>query len=286
MVVGVVAGLVAALLYGAPAALQAQASRALPSGSWREVAHAALTDRVLLTVVGCDVLGACFHYVAILRLPLYLAQSLIATSLLATALTSARLLHERLSARQWRGLAVVVAGLVLLALGAGEPGGHGAVDDVLSGLLAAALLVGLLLLVLRAVSGSSDRSGGRLSTGIAYAVLAGACYGAVPVGVRLVVAPYLRWQVLAALASLAVFGLLGFACYSLAMQRARVAAVSAPLSVVETLVPSVAGLVVFGDRVRPGWEPAVVVGAVLALAGIAAVSAAVAPAVPPERVLP
>lgn len=70
------------------------------------------------------------------------------------------------------------------------------------------------------------------------------------------------------------------------MQRARVAAVSAPLSVVETLVPSVAGLVVFGDRVRPGWEPAVVVGAVLALAGIAAVSAAVAPAVPPERVLP
>lgn len=289
MVVGVVAGLVAAVLYGAPAALQARASRALPSGSWWEVTRAALTDRVLLAVVACDVLGACFHYLAILRLPLYLAQCLIATSLLATALASARLLHERLSTRQWSGIGLVVAGLVLLALGAGRPGHDGTADAVLLGLLIGAAAVAALVLALRLGTGSAHRLRGGLAAGIAYAVLAGASYGAVPIGVRLVVAPYLRWQVLAALVSLAVFGLLGFACYSLAMQRAPVAAAGAPLSLTETLVPSLAGLVVFGDRVRPGWDAVVVLGAVLALAGIAAVSAAAPvppPAAEPERVLP
>lgn len=290
MVVGVVAGLLAALLYGAPAALQAQASRALPSGTWWQVTRAALADRLLLTVVACDVLGACFHYLAILRLPLYLAQSLIATSLLATALTSARLLHERLSTAQWWGLALVVAGLVLLALGAGRPGRAGTPGEVLGGLLVGAAVLGALLLVLRSASGGGARSTGGPAAGIAYAVLAGASYGAVPIGVRLVVAPYLRWQVLAALSSLAVFGLLGFACYSLAMQRAPVAAAGAPLGVTETLVPSIAGVVVFGDRVRSGWDAVVVLGAVLALTGIAAVSAAATPVArpgaEPERVHP
>lgn len=278
MLIGVVAGLVAALLYGAPAALQAHASRELPTGTWWQVARAAVTNPVLVGVVCCDVLGACFHYVAIQRLPLYLAQSLIATSLLFTALASARLLHERLSRRQIGGLAAVCVGLTVLALGAGRAGGHGASAAVLVGLFLGAALLGGLATAFRSLGGSPG--------GVAYGVLAGACYGAVPVGVRLVVQPYLRWEVLLALVSLAVFGALGFGCYSLAMQRAPVTTSGAPLSLTETLVPSVVGVAVFGDRLRTGWDAAVAVGVVLALAGIIAVSRPPesAPTELPERV--
>ncbi|MGN6251903.1 MAG: EamA family transporter [Marmoricola sp.] len=281
MLIGVVAGLVAAVLYGAPAALQAHASRQLPTGRWWEVARAAMTDPVLVGVVCSDAAGAGFHYVAIQRLPLYLAQSLVATSLLFTALTSARLLHERLSRRQVGGLAAVCAGLVVLALGAGHPGDHGAPATVLAGLLVGAGLVAVLATACRRLGGSAG--------GVVYGVLAGACYGAVPVGVRLVVAPYLRWEVLLALVCLAVLGALGFGCYSLAMQRAAVTTSGAPLSVTEAVVPSVVGVAVFGDRLRAGWDPAVVVGVLLALAGIVAVArppaAASAEAAPtgPER---
>lgn len=277
MLIGVLAGLVAAVLYGAPAALQAHASRALPEGSWWEVTKAALRSPLLIGVVCSDVLGACFHYVAIQRLPLYLAQSLIATSLLFTALASAVLLHERLAARQWWGLAGVCVGLTLLALGAGPAGGHTVPSALLPGLLAGAVALGCLTVMCRVLRGAPG--------GVVYGVLAGASYGAVPVGARVVAAPYLRWEVLLALVALAVFGGLGFACYSLAMQRAPVTTSGAPLSLAETLVPSVLGIVIFGDRLRPGWDAAVALGVALGLAGIIAVSRPV-PASAPERVGP
>ena len=67
--------------------------------------------------------------------------------------------------------------------------------------------------------------------------------------------------------TIALFGVLGFWLYSLALQRASVTAATAPLVLLETLVPAVVGLTVFGDGVRSGWWPVALVGFALSIGG-------------------
>jgi drug/metabolite transporter (DMT)-like permease len=269
VLLGLAAGLVAAVLYGAPAALQAHASRRLPVGRWWRVLLAGVRDRLMLAVVALYGLGAVAQYVAIQRLPLYLAQAATSGALLFTALASAWFLHEWPGRTEWLGLVAVCVGLGLLALAAGPVGGHrieaGLVPGMLAGgavLLLAALAVGRL-------------RGGR--GGVLIGLLSGTSFAGVPVAARVLVAPYLRWQTLAVVVALAVFGLLGFVLYTIALQRAPVNASSAPLILTESALPAILGLALFDDGIRPGWTWAVVVGLVLGMAGAVTVSASVPP---------
>ena len=63
------------------------------------------------------------------------------------------------------------------------------------------------------------------------------------------------------------YGLLGFWLCSLALRRAAVTAVNAPLILLETLIPAVIGIAVFDDEVRAGWWPVAVIGFALSTAG-------------------
>ena len=65
-----------------------------------------------------------------------------------------------------------------------------------------------------------------------------------------------------------VFGAVGLLGYSRALRRAGVARVTAILLVTEVTVPGVAGIVLLGDAVRPGWWTALAAGLVLAVAGV------------------
>ncbi len=87
MLLGLLAALGAAVLYGVAAVGQASASRRLPpieDGVLR-LARAALTNPLLMTTVVMDLVGAGLHLVAIDRMPLYLAQAGIAAQLPITA---------------------------------------------------------------------------------------------------------------------------------------------------------------------------------------------------------
>lgn len=255
MLIGVVAGLIGALLFGIGAVLQAHAVRrqdSSPDHLGRFVGRSA-RDPWTLLVVGMYLAGFVLHAVAIWMLPLYFAQAAVAMSLPVTAVASL-LLHERLSPVHWSALAAVTAGLVLLALGSGRPGAV-----VVTPLFAGALSAGFGLVALVSIR-AARLPGAWLGT------VAGLGYAGSAIAVRGVEAAIHPLVVVAALA-VPAYSLVAFWLYSLGMDRAGVSSVTAPLIVAQTMVPALVGVAVLGDGVRTGWWPGVTTGLALAMAG-------------------
>ena len=80
-----------------------------------------------------------------------------------------------------------------------------------------------------------------------------------------------------------VFGVVGLVAYSRALERASLARVTAILLVTEVTVPGLAGIVLLGDSVRPGWWAAMSAGLVLAVAGVVVLAGSPAQQPPPLR---
>ncbi|GGF38332.1 putative integral membrane protein [Marmoricola endophyticus] len=259
MLIGLLAALVAALLYGVAAVMQASASRGLPpieEGVLR-LTRTALTTPVLVASILMLVVGAGLHLVAIGRVPLYLAQAGIAAQLPITALVSAVTLKERLTGRDVLAVASTFLGIALLAADAGESGATQDRPLLIVGLyVATALMLGL---------GTVAYRGSGRAAGASLGLLAGLGYAVVTLGGRQLAAPYLSWRTLVIAVVVVIAGVCAFWLYSFAMQRISVAAASAPLIIGETLVPALVGVVVLGDGV-PSW-PAIAAGLVLAMAG-------------------
>ena len=253
--VGLAAALVAALLFGLGAVVQAHAVRRMetPAVDLRDFLVSSARDPWTLGVVVAYLVGFVLHAVAIWLLPLYLAQAAIAMSLPVTAVAST-VLHERLTPMHWSAVAVVTVGMVLLSIGAGEAGAV-----VVHAGFALAVWVGAAALV---VAGwrSVGLGAGTLGT------LAGLGYAGSAIAVRGVGTP-LEPAIVAAAAAVGVYGVLAFWLYSVGLERAPVSATTAPMIVGETFVPAIIGVLLLGDGVRPGWWPAVGAGLVLSTAG-------------------
>ncbi len=249
MLIGLAAALGAAVLFGVLAVVQARAIR-----------QHGLLSRLMAVVLAGYLLGWLLHLVAIARLPLYLAQAGVAVSLVVTALVASFVMSEPLHASQWLAVGGIVVGLAVLAVAAG-PIGH-------SRFTAGTTLTLWLALAGNALLGLiAGRFGGR-GSGIALGVLAGVAYGLSPVATRALVDPARGLPTLFAVLSIGLFGALGFVLYTYAMQRAAVTAATAPLVVLQTLLPATIGLLAFGDQVRPGWWiPALLAFAVSLVAG-------------------
>lgn len=253
--VGLVAGLLAALLFGGGAVVQAHAVRRLDAAPEHLAGFllASARDTWTRLVVAAYLAGFVLHAVAIWLLPLYLAQATIAMSLPVTAVAST-LIHERLSPVHWWAVAVVTLGLGLLAASSGVAGAV-----VITAPLVVALWVGVVLLVV------ASRVGIRLG-GAALGGLAGLGYAGSAIAVRGVGTP-IEPLVVAAAVAVPVYGVLAFWLYSLGLDRAPVSSATGPLIVGETYVPAVIGLVLLGDGVRTGWWPATIAGLLLSTAG-------------------
>ena len=256
MILGLACALGSAVLFGVAAVLQAHAMRALPEGDpgLRTFARAAVRSWPILAVVGAYLAGFGLHAVALWLLPLYLAQASISLSLPVTAVVSAVVLHERLEPGRWLAVAAVIAGLVLVALGAGG------VEHTTSA--AALVVVGVVWLF---VLGIGARWSIRAGAGVLGA-WSGLGYAGTAVTTRGLdrVAPRVS---LAALAVVSALGVVAFWLYSVALGRADVASSTAPLIVMQTCVPALVGVLAFGDTVRAGWTAAVVGGLALSIAG-------------------
>jgi len=252
---GLAAGLAAAALFGVAAVVQAHAVRRQPDRPHGLLAfvRVSVRDPWTLGVVAAYLLGFVLHVVAIWGLPLYLAQATVAMSLPVTAVTS-MVLHERLQPVHWWAVGLVTVGLVLLSVGSGEPG-----ELFTSVWFAVAMWTGVFVLLLAA------RIGVRWS-GPVVATLAGLGYSGSAIAVRGAASATDLVGVVVAL-SVGVYGLLGFWLYSVALDRAPVSAASAPLIVTQTFVPSLIGVALLGDGVRPGWWLGIVAGLVLSTAG-------------------
>ncbi|HEX2892917.1 MAG TPA: hypothetical protein VHO29_02820 [Marmoricola sp.] len=250
MLLGLTAALLAAVLFGVVAVVQAAVVR-----------RQGLFSPMILLVVGIYLAGWVLHFVAIRELPLYLAQVGVGSSLVVTALVAARVMSEPLEPLQWTAVGAMAAGLGLLAMAAGPVG-----DSHFSTTTTVVLYTWL---VLNAMLGwLAWRVPTELGS-LALGVLAGAAYGGSPVATRALVG--FRWdlQSIAPALTIGLFGTLGFVLYSAAMKRGAITAATAPVVLQSTVVPAVVGLVTFGDEVRSGWWPAAIVAfAVSVAAGV------------------
>src|SRR4051812_43775719 len=248
MLIGLGAALLAAALFGVAGVVQAIAARRYGLISW-----------MMFGVGVIYLVGWGLHLVAIGYVPLYVAQVGIALSLVVTAVLAATVVGEPLAVRHWIAIATMVVGLVLVVLAAGPIGStHFETERTLM------LYVGsALTLVLGLLAARWDHP----SSGVVLGVLAGIAYGGSPISTRALVGPHFNAETIVPALTVVSYGLLGFWLCSIALRRAAVTAVNAPLILLETLVPAVVGIAVFDDQVRAGWWPAIVAGFALSTAG-------------------
>jgi len=254
---GLAAGLLSAAVFGVAAVVQAHAVRRHPETPDRLVGFVtrSLRDVRMMVVVAAYLVGFLLHAVAIWHLPLYLAQALVAMSLPVASLASHRV-EDALHRTGWAAVGLVTTGLVLLSLGAGDPGAV-----VTTTTFVTILWLGVAALALASL-------GGRRLTGPLLGLLAGLGYAGSAISVRGIGTPVDAMVVIAALA-VPSFSLVAFWLYSLGMHRAAVPSTTASLIVAQTFVPAAVGVALLGDGVRDGWWPAVTVGLLLATGGAA-----------------
>jgi len=247
---------VAAMLANTAATLlEARGSRRARPGQpvWRQRSY----------VVGLllDGLGWVLAVVALRTLPVFAVQSVLTSSVALTTV-----LHRGGVRRLGRGEAAGVVGVVLgLVLVAGS-----AATDRPDSLPAAAtpVLVGAAV-VLAVVARPVARCGRPL----VVAAVAGIAYGGAALSVR---ALHITDDLVADLRllehpltwSLVVLGVVGVVLVAAALRDGSPGTVTAVLSVTEVLVPAGAGLLLLGDAVRPGWEPALAVGVLLLVGSV------------------
>jgi drug/metabolite transporter (DMT)-like permease len=248
MVIGLGAALLAAVLFGVAGVVQAIAARRYGLFSW-----------MMVGVGATYLVGWGLHLVAIAFVPLYVAQVGIAISLVVTAILAATVVGEPLASKHWIAIATMVIGLVLVVFAAG-PVGNSHFETERTLLLYAGSAVTLVLGLIAA------RFEGEAS-GVALGFLAGLAYGGSPISTRALVHPHLDAETILPALTIVAYGLLGFWLCSLALRRAAVTAVNAPLILLETLVPAVVGIAVFNDQVRAGWWPVAIGGFALSTVG-------------------
>jgi drug/metabolite transporter (DMT)-like permease len=269
----------AAVCFGVASVLQAVAARSSPVGE-------GVDPRLLVRLLGqlpfvigtcLDVLGFLAELAALRSLPLFVVQAAVAANLAVTAVVAVRVLHVRLSGREWTAVAAVCLGLAMLGLSAGHE------NPATVSLRFKVVLLGCV-----AVTGVAGVLAGRLkgqARSVALGVAAGLGFGFVAVGSRVVKSldplDLLRDP---ATYVVAVGGLVAFLFFATALQRGSVTMTTGAVVVVETLMPAVVGVLLLGDGTRHGFLWVAVVGFALAVAGALALARFGEPSAEPEKV--
>lgn len=253
----------AALCYGVASVLQSVSAR-------RSVVGEGLDPRLLMRLLGdlpyvaglaLDLLGFLASVVALQRLPLFFVQAAIASSVGVTVLFGVVILDTQVHRAEARTLAVMGAGLMLLAVAARPETAHPLSRP------AQWLVLGAVAVVTIAGAGASLMTSRAEAVGLA--VVAGLGFTGVGIAARALVLPHhlihlvgepLAWAI-------AGYGILATLLFATALQRGSLTTTVAITFVVETAVPAAVGLTLLGDRARPGLGAAAVAGFILTVAG-------------------
>ncbi len=268
MLFGLLGALGAAVCYGVASVLQAVAAR-------RTTASAGLDPRLLLRLVrswpylvGLALDGSAFllSIAALRSLPLFAVQAIVASFLAITAVLGALVLKMPLSRTDKVGIGVVIGGLVLVGLSAAEdrplPPPHGVAWAV----LVVAVLLGVVAFPLARLQGARGAA--------ALGAVAGLGFGLVAIAARILPHRLSPERLLTdpTTYALVVAGAVALLTYSTALQRGSVTTSTAPLVVLETVVPAAVGLFLLGDTPRPGWGWVAALGFLLAVGGAASLA--------------
>ncbi|GAA3690609.1 hypothetical protein GCM10022204_01960 [Microlunatus aurantiacus] len=260
-----IAAVIACLAYGVATVLQAVGARRAAAAAGVGGVVGIVTQLPYLVGLALDGFGFLGNVVALRELPLFLVESIVAASVGVTAIIAA-LRGEKLGGRDWGALGVLGLGLVLLSLSAAAEAA-----TVTGGAVTVAILVGAVVPLSVGLVGY--RRAGRSSV-ILCAVAAGLGFSGVAVAARAMGADAidLRLLVNPLLWAVAAYGAIAVGFFGVALQRGKVTVVAAVTFVIEVIVPSALGLLVFGDSMLPGREVLAAAGFVLAIGGTIALS--------------
>lgn len=199
--------------------------------------------------------------VAVHNLPLFLVQPIIACSVIVTLLIEHFVFKHKLSSRFIGSVAVILLGLVLLAISA-TPEKSQPISQTLKWLI---VLGPILLLILGSIFSKTKR---HYSTFI-LAALSGIAFGGVSIAGRVLAikSPYLHVIYSSLMLSIIAYGLLGILFFTMALQRHLASVVSSVMIACETIVPIIIGIAFLGDHPKHDLWVLVYTGIALTLAG-------------------
>lgn len=237
MTAGLACAIGAAIAYGLATTLQARGAQRAAGRS------SALLQPWTLAGTALDGVGIVLALVALRSLPLYVVQAIVAASLAVSAVTASYLLGQTLRPRHWAAVLAVTAGLVLV----GAAASTGSTSQA-PGWLSTALVV---LASATAVAVAYDAAR-RAASGLLLGVVAGFGFAIYAVAVATLPDLAPRALITSPLAyAAAVAGAAGFVALVHGLERASVATVTAPVVVLETVLPGAVGLAVLGERPAP-----------------------------------
>jgi drug/metabolite transporter (DMT)-like permease len=268
MLFALTCALIANLGYGFGTVLQATGARRASRAEHLDVMLFARLSRQLPYLAGLalDAIGFVASIIALRTLPLFVVQAAIAGSIGVSALTAAFVFGVRLRASDTLAIVVLLVGLGLL--GASARGQHAA---HLSSVGRWSLLVGVVVVAgLGIIAARVPDPRGY----IGLAACAGLGFTGTAIAARTLHVRGSLWHVAIEPVAIALvlYGVCGMLMFASALQRGSVTATSAVMFAVETIVPSIVGLAVLGDRTRPHFQIvaalgfACTVGASIALA--------------------
>jgi drug/metabolite transporter (DMT)-like permease len=251
VLLSLLAAVTAAFGYGASTVMQAVAAR-------RAQGLAVVRQPLVILAFTVDLVAWLFSLVALDHLPLFVVQAVLASSLVVTVLLARVFLAAPMRRVDVVAIVAIVGALVVLGFAGGEQPAPVPPDWFAPVLITASVGLAVVALifypsgapVLLAVVGALGYSGA--------AVAARGAHASGDIGDTI-------FQPLAI--AIVVFGVVGALAYLRSLERGKVGANAAILSVIEVVVPGVVGIVVLGDTIRAGWDPAVAVAAVVALVG-------------------
>jgi len=222
-----------------------------------------VTDRWYVAGSALDLVGAVAAAVALQRLPLFIVESCIAASIAVTAVIAIPVLGLRLHPREVAALVVVGVGLLLLAISS-SPTDAEALSDSTAWLLLGGVAV-IAVVAWRAL---------RTSSSLAMALTCGLAFSGMGLAERTLELPDPWWHVFAGpdLYALLGYGAVGVTAFASAIARGKVTTVTAVTFVVETVCPSLIGLLVLSDSPRDGFALVAVAGFVATVGGAVALT--------------
>jgi drug/metabolite transporter (DMT)-like permease len=253
VLVSLIAAIVAALLYGIAAVMQAIAVRAAshkPTADGAGGIDPGLMVRMLhqwrfVVSICLDALGFVAQLVALHRLPLFAVQAFVAANLAVTAVVASWVIGVTLSWREWAAVLGVVAGVGILGSSAGAEGAAqvGAVFKL-------ALIVAIAGLTLVGLAAAKLKEPFRTT---ALGMTAGFGYGVLSIAARVLngFSPIELARDPAAYA-VAAAGIISFMFYATALESGSVTVATAAVVLSETIPPAVIGVIFLGDQTRPG----------------------------------
>ena len=244
------------------AAKQSPAAERGGPSLWRVTTQVPYVAGMALSLVGWAL-----SLLALQRLPLFAVQAIGASSIGFIVLLQWLRTRERVTSREAVLLVVLGAGLVALAVAAepGSPESVGRWFDIGMWIGVGALAV-LWLVVQRRVDGSE--------AGALLGMVSGLAYGGTALCARALETDSTWRGILFDPMTLALvpFAAIGIGSFAAALQRGSVAVAAACQHATMTIIPSVVGLLVLGDRARNGFAPVAVVGFVLTIAAVLALT--------------